>query len=78
MAGLELLAWPSPTMGERIARTIDPPRPPDSHDRDIDEAQGLLLRMLAESDDPRLIAIVKQSVSILESQRTGRGRTEVN
>jgi len=39
-------------MGERIARTIDPPRPPDGHDRDIDEAQGLLLRMLAESDDP--------------------------
>lgn len=65
-------------MGERIARTTVRPCPPDSHDRDIDEAQGLLLRMLTEFDDPRLIAIVKQSVNILESQRTARGPSEMN
>jgi hypothetical protein len=65
-------------MGERIAKTLDRPCPPDSRDRDIDEAQGLLLRMLAESDDPRLIAIVRQSVAILESQRRVRGPTEMS
>ena len=60
-------------MGERIARTAARPCLPDSRDRDIDEAQSLLLRMLTESDDPRLIAIVNQSVAILESQRRVRG-----
>jgi hypothetical protein len=59
-------------MGERIEGTTDRPCGPKACDRDIDEAQGLLLRMLTELDDPRLVAIVKQSVSILESQRTGR------
>jgi len=65
-------------MGERIARTTDRRCVPDSRDRDIDEAQGLLLRMLAEFDDPRLVAIVKQSVNILESQRRVRGPSESN
>ena len=65
-------------MGERIARTTGRPCVPDSCDRDIDEAQGLLLRMLAEFDDPRLVAIVKQSVNILESQRRVRGPSESN
>lgn len=58
-------------MGDRIARTTgrECPLGTCDGDRDIDEAQGLLLRMLTELDDPRLVAIVNQSVEILESQR---------
>jgi len=58
-------------MGDAIARTTGRDRSPGTDDSDLDivEAQGLLLRMLTELDDPRLVAIVKQSVEILESQR---------
>jgi len=64
-------------MADGIARTTGRRCPPGTcdNDRDIDEAQGLLLRMLAELDAPRLVAIAKQSVEILESQRS-RDATE--
>jgi hypothetical protein len=59
-------------MGDPIASAAGRERSPSAgdSDRDIDEAQGLLLRMLTELDDPRLVAIVKQSVEILEAQRS--------
>jgi len=59
-------------MGDPIASAAGRERSPGAgdSDRDIDEAQGLLLRMLTELDDPRLVAIVKQSVEILEAQRS--------
>jgi hypothetical protein len=46
------------------------PQSTSAVDRDIAEAERLLLRMLENLDDPRMAAIVRQAVEILHSRCT--------
>ena len=45
-------------------------------DRELDEAERLLLRMLEKLDDPQMVTIVTQAVSILRAKRQTRATGE--